>query len=99
MDSSFQFRNKALHGDIGGQYRIEFAAKSFPSLAGQEFVVAVRLGDCLPGEIYQKSQRQCYVCDRETYSLRVNSLACAPCPQGQKCLGGNVINISAGFWR
>lgn len=57
----------------------------------------VTFRNCVTGEILKDFV--CITCSPETYTLDAGGSVCNACITGASCPGGNLLNISAGYWR
>lgn len=56
----------------------------------------VNFWECVAGEEFVDNQ--CMICESGWYALNVGD-TCVPCVDNVECLGGNVMNITEGYWR
>ena len=81
-----------------GEYttmRVQYASEVFFMEINYTLVIRA----CLVGEINATNAGTCSACPQGKYSLKLTDEYCGNCIEGATCPGGNVLQVSPGFWR
>ena len=86
-----------LSGQAGDKFKMDVTFKTSQYATTQ--AVQVELRGCIPGEIYEPINQQCYYCSGNQYSFNTSDQVCRDCPTGATCYGGTNITLKEGYWR